>query len=1073
MLRTNKNIKQATIEILSQLELLKYIGGKDLKGLATGEGIPVDIVLLPDLVLDIRKYNLDIQNIDQKCIAIGGRAGRVACILGHLTEVYDDFYQPHLVAKTGNLGRLLIENEFYDKDHNLDSRKIQSHIIDSRREPRVTVWNDAKEDFDSRQTFAENEISVEDIEKNEILRKIINSSRVIYYSSIKSPNLGKLLPFIASEIKESATKLFLDCTRSTEDHLELLKQILMNEEFQGDQIEALILSESEQRLLLNKWPGYKADLARKYIGILQYSNKAIEYYDKNGALLCNISSLAQFDNEDIPERFKAGFILAKAVCETIKHIKDEITDDEEPFVNELINGFAGFWEHKPVEKMIYFGLTLASGGATKLGYCNLESLCGNWHDDVKEMFPGECNTSEPKTEIAYHTIKRLQINDDQQKKLILLAGLRRNSLLKDLKKTFRSHSSCSNSKECKYGQSQIGQVEHKYPKTALMIDLDGTLLDSETERKRALSKSLKIVNDALSAMNQKAYYDGSFCQFFEENIYRYWPFYEALGKGDFRKKWNIKGWYTVYIMLVLSPELLAHMKSDFERINKPDKHPVEVKRCVEKAELSWRPSFDSMYQDTENKYGDVVEKAMREFREVRLFAFKEAFDFLKSLKDSGLYNLYIVSEGDVEAQRLKLKSTGLAEFFPRARTLTTDDAANLNKQLSQLAQEKATINKLHSEAESEKKSLQESISNFAVFENIYKTSLEGIRIQGLACYSEITDSFEEYAGVFKNDNFVVENYKLNQEILQLKRQLHVVEFIEMLLHRLNTKGGVSFYAAVVRAILSNPEAPLDSLRDFEKLADLNLPASPNKFAMIGDRQENDIKPVIELMGRNRVLTIRMLSGKYYNIENYKSRVSANTDPDYIVFTLAQAKALLLSDAIWDDKICTYSMPFFCLKIKVEAENKSQRMDYRPSENDILSPGAVNVTVGLDIILDGIRISPVIAPLTNKICRQILKEFILLGAESDFESDVERFLEMIVSHQEVGSDNEETLRKARVISSVIIDTKMQAKTLVKYASKLSARLKDLDRYMRERIIDTSERASITEALKIMETYSGKL
>ena len=139
---TNDEIYLNNLRIQKQFELLKYIGGKDKKGQASGEGISIDIVLMPDLVLDIRKYNLDNPKKSQKCIAIGGRSGRVSCILAHLTELYDGIYRPHLVAKTGNLGKLLIENEFYNKKDINDSRKLISHIIERKGEPRVTVWNE-------------------------------------------------------------------------------------------------------------------------------------------------------------------------------------------------------------------------------------------------------------------------------------------------------------------------------------------------------------------------------------------------------------------------------------------------------------------------------------------------------------------------------------------------------------------------------------------------------------------------------------------------------------------------------------------------------------------------------------------------------------------------------------------------------------------------------------------------------------------------------------------------------------------------------------------------------------------
>ena len=105
-----ESVSDAVDLIHRQLECLKYIG-TNRNGIPTGQGIDMDIVVLPDLLLDFRKENLDPAGTGSIC-AVGGRAARTACALLHLLDEDDDTYRVFLMTKTGNLGRLLMQNEF-------------------------------------------------------------------------------------------------------------------------------------------------------------------------------------------------------------------------------------------------------------------------------------------------------------------------------------------------------------------------------------------------------------------------------------------------------------------------------------------------------------------------------------------------------------------------------------------------------------------------------------------------------------------------------------------------------------------------------------------------------------------------------------------------------------------------------------------------------------------------------------------------------------------------------------------------------------------------------------------------
>ncbi len=78
----------------------------------TGDSVPVDIVIMPDFVVDvdgaaITKLNTSAGTPDGRAAAaqIGSRAGRVLSILAHLRDRDDEGFRLHYIAKTGRIGR--------------------------------------------------------------------------------------------------------------------------------------------------------------------------------------------------------------------------------------------------------------------------------------------------------------------------------------------------------------------------------------------------------------------------------------------------------------------------------------------------------------------------------------------------------------------------------------------------------------------------------------------------------------------------------------------------------------------------------------------------------------------------------------------------------------------------------------------------------------------------------------------------------------------------------------------------------------------------------------------------------
>jgi len=75
------------------------IRGHESKGKPTGEGVPVDIVTLPDLLFDFGRCT---STTGGRPCSIGGRAALAACSLLHLLSREDHTFRCRLLTKTGN-----------------------------------------------------------------------------------------------------------------------------------------------------------------------------------------------------------------------------------------------------------------------------------------------------------------------------------------------------------------------------------------------------------------------------------------------------------------------------------------------------------------------------------------------------------------------------------------------------------------------------------------------------------------------------------------------------------------------------------------------------------------------------------------------------------------------------------------------------------------------------------------------------------------------------------------------------------------------------------------------------------
>ncbi len=161
---------------------------------------------------------------------------------------------------------------------------------------------------------------------------------------------------------------------------------------------------------------------------------------------------------------------------------------------------------------------------------------------------------------------------------------------------------------------------------------------------------------------------------------------------------------------------------------------------------------------------------------------------------------------------------------------------------------------------------------------------------GLAKPRQLLALFDETRNTLSNaDNF-------RDPSIQLK--LEAIDYLEQQFELFNSKQLKHFYGHAIHIAVkqiigeySDTEFPNVTNEEWRSLPKI-------KLATLGDRYFNDIKPLLDIFGSKKLLSIRMLYGKYSS----EKPTSQSEIPDFTVEELDVALALLLGDENWITKL---------------------------------------------------------------------------------------------------------------------------------------------------------------------------
>lgn len=874
---TRQPEERAANQVHRQLELLKYLGGRDRRNRPSGEGLRIDILLLPDLLIDFHQYNL---SESRNVCAVGGRAARLACALLHLASDDDATFGVHLLAKTGPLGYELLRQQF-DVGESKRSALLCFDTVNVRKgEPRCAILQARGGSPESGAPVRDMELSREDLHR-EPIPSVLDRVSSIYFSSITTPDFEGLFSGIKDRMDPARQVLFLDITRGAKHgphHLRRCLEMLRSKEELP--VKLFVNDEMQKHLLEAAGKHRLSQLCHEEeIAIVRYGRQGLRYLDERGKIPAKWDGVPlDFSQDGIPERFKAGVLLAASLYRRVE-LPPEKGDPNAQTLKDL----ADEWhEHgNPWQTILEYGVRVASAEPDQAGgHATMRSVVKGCPDHDCSDFEGIGSGEAIKTRYEDSCHGRILIvdNDTMSPYIARLAALRRLDAVADLKLA-RCNLNLPRCEDCPASKDTGAGA-------AVMIDLDGTLMDSTAERNRGLAV-------ALEQLSSVAQWPPSYpvdrdvsteVGFFSRYVYDNWELFRNCKFGDFRQEWNHPGWYAMYILLLTQEQWYARIK---QATKEPRlRHPLH--------EAEWIRHLAEEYHRALNDYQADIEKAREAFRKVPLLPFKEARDLLRSLIKCG-FDIYIVSEGQPEAQLDKIHRTGLDEFFDRRRVLTTGDAASPEDEIEALRREETQLRRRKSELLRQR----------------------GVCVSQRATLSVLELAVEQTKCTAKRE-LTRQNRKLGRRYRRIERRLddvgrylRLAEFARLVLKRMSAKSGPPFYAAVVRAILRDRENPLRVLTSFRQLME---PLPPDKrvkikFAMVGDRAKKDIAPPVELLGPTNVLTIRLASGKYHDER------ADDSSSLLVAQTLAQVKLLLLCRETWcrDDVVrvrCPDDPPIF-------------------------------------------------------------------------------------------------------------------------------------------------------------------
>jgi phosphoglycolate phosphatase-like HAD superfamily hydrolase len=375
---------------------------------------------------------------------------------------------------------------------------------------------------------------------------------------------------------------------------------------------------------------------------------------------------------------------------------------------------------------------------------------------------------------------------------------------------------------------------HHEHRKIILLDLDGTLYDNQKTRHRAIAQSLSLLRLNKKLIHSLADY---------EVIVELSEGLERLGFHNFRHVWSCKELYAIIMVL------FSRNKSHLQKLDIEESDQVRFLSSIKLIQKSvLRPMnipgiASQRFPLQIKKFIGCVNKIsfLPIFKHAhRLFEGNLKLSLTKGVAaflnhiQKAVFEAYIITEGYPEIQLRKVRELGLMPLF-KNRVLTTGDAA--------------------------------------------KPRGWGA-LQGKIAYLE-------------------KKVMLGSASARDKEDLKILNAKAHTLLQYNDKSNPYFYGRILNAIVADRSNPINALRGSHILSSEQWVASgPPKVAMIGDRYDKDLHPIMKLVGKKQILTVRFLHGKHSSSHLAQS-LPPRYRPHFSSDSFAVIGKYLLDSKNWD------------------------------------------------------------------------------------------------------------------------------------------------------------------------------
>ena len=877
-------------------------------------GIPMSIVILPDFVVDLAIESVAADRGHRGPLDVGGRSGRLAVVLQTFGGQKNGWYQIKYVAKAGDIGRVVLKRRFARSEAVQNSDPVSlRYIVPAKRQ--FDWFNVYGGMTHVESASAGLSLGVSDFDDSGMsLADLLKDVRYIVISSKHADHAISAISVVAEGIRR-----FSDLMHNPKNSgVDLPLGIMLDLSALSDPGEAGRVVESFNALNQGQsvFDIESTALCEPANIFAQEHFKNILTRSNNAVRLGNESFQLSIEGPVAREAFTAGYVLASACNLGWKLLRrwfckfpksrpiDGTGHDDYPKASDVLEQRQTEDCHPLPTLNPNVGDPIAA--SERVRYATLLANATNSSPIHYSTLIRSAAEQSDKTELSKVAALENQFASSSPEAISkILAGLEEIPVEGHLvprflepKTTLSLFVPPSNLHELasscfvRDARRLLGKQDVEVSKV-VMFDLDATLVDSEGLRQACWFKALQtFFRESNFLVTHKEILTA--IDIYQAFIYdRYEGFRTVLKDHpdippewqpcDFRQVWNHRYAWAAFITVLekiqSDPEKWAEsLKSIWPSILKDHSKdhgcictgclqlqplPTETKETDEeevREQLEDRRQFCQALRSNLTRFRFAIQAARTAFWEVEYPPYPQARSCVEMLRATPGCEVYVVTEGDENTQVRKLICTGLDDLFPRNRVLSTGAASAAEGARTNLLRLLMVAKGALKDLEAAEKKMQETQGNLSVIKA------------------------------------PIDNYKATVDSLS---------FFMDCLHALAAKGHRKFYSVVIDAIRRNPGAPSTALNSFLKHplgASDPRHSSSMQFFMIGDRYDNDCRPLLDMFpvkaeARARVGTCRLLSGK--RAKKFYPPGNGHPATLYVCDTLAQFANIMHLSSSWN------------------------------------------------------------------------------------------------------------------------------------------------------------------------------